>query len=402
MRENAMSTKKLPYKLSGSSKITTSIPNDLIILRNNCINSLNSSSSKADSITCIDTWLKYTEGLLTHRYEANNDAALIEEEIALALINVAVFYQDIGIETLYRAYESSQASNNLWTTSGTYLKRGLGLICFLGKNFQINTANDCQKMQVLNVLNLLSLEFQLLQQLGIVVLALSKLRSKISKDAVADLEPQELEELGKSSVFYAKLCIGSYSTASQCQGGRIVDALFMNYLQSLTYLFLSINQYNIDECGIAIGMLQESIKKLLNIVPNSQLKELDILSSTDITKKRDLIKMSFKRKIHGSTLKNQRIFEKKVPFSSKAYMMPLLKSSLDDFVIPLTILLRYRYQTTNENYSFKTVETDVSKLKELFPRGKSSDIEGTVWSFQDGHLTFADSNNATHNCGNYF
>ena len=77
--------------------------------------------------------------------------------------------------------------------------------------------------------------------------------------------------------------------------------------------------------------------------------------------------MSFKRKIHGSTLKNQRIFEKKVPFSSKAYMMPLLKSSLDDFVIPLTILLRYRYQTTNENYSFKTVETDVSKLKELFP-----------------------------------
>lgn len=131
-----MSTKKLPYKLSGSSKITTSIPNDLIILRNNCINSLNSSSSKADSITCIDTWLKYTEGLLTHRYEANNDAALIEEEIAIALINVAVFYQDIGIETLYRAYESSQASNNLWTTSGTYLKRGLGLICFLGRIFK--------------------------------------------------------------------------------------------------------------------------------------------------------------------------------------------------------------------------------------------------------------------------
>lgn len=402
MLENSTSTKILPYKLPNSAKIITAIPDDLIILRNNCVNSLNCSSSKVDSVVCIDTWLKYTNGLLTYRYEVGNAAALIEEEIAIALINVAVFYQDIGIETLHRAYESSQASNNLWTTSGTYLKRGLGLICFLRKNFQLNTINDGKKIQVLNLINQLSLEFQLLQQLGIIILALSKLRSKVSKDAVADLEPQELEELGKSSVFYAKLCIGSYNTASQCQGGRIVDVLFIKYLQSLTYLFLSINQYNIDECGIAIGMLQESIKKLLNIVPNSQLKELDILSSTDTTKKRDLIKMSFKRKLHGSPLKNQHIFEKKVPFSSKACMMPLLKSSLDDFIIPLTVLLRYRYQRTNENYSFKPVETEVAKLNELFPRGRSSDIEGTMWSFQDGHLTFENSNDATHTCGNYF
>lgn len=145
--------------------------------------------------------------------------------------------------------------------------------------------------------------------------------------------------------------------------GRIIYELFTEFDLSLP-INQPIQHWWVRNCHWDAPRIDQ---KLLNIVPNSQLKELDILSSTDITKKRDLIKMSFKRKIHGSTLKNQRIFEKKVPFSSKAYMMPLLKSSLDDFVIPLTILLRYRYQTTNENYSFKTVETDVSKLKELFP-----------------------------------
>lgn len=397
-----MSTKVLPYKLSNSSKITTSIPNELVLLRNACITSSDSSSSKVDIITCIDIWLKYANGLLTYRSQIGNAAALVEEEIVTALINVATFYQDIGVETLHRAYESSQPSNSLWTTSGTYLKRGLGLISFLKKTCKIGTTNDDKEIQVLDLTNQLSLEFQLLQELGIIILALSKLRSKVSKDAVVDLEPQELKDLGKSSVFYAKLCIGSYNTALQCQGGRIVDGLFLNFLQSLIYLFLSINQYNIDECGIAIGMLQESIKKLLSIVPNSQLKELDILSSTDTTRKRDLIKIAFKRKMHASTSKKQRIFQKAVSFSSKNDMMSLLRSSLDDFIVPLTILLRYRYQRTNENYSFKTVENDVDKLNELFPRGKSSDFQGTEWSFQDDHLTFENSNGTTNNCINYF
>ncbi|EHN02306.1 YGR122W-like protein [Saccharomyces cerevisiae x Saccharomyces kudriavzevii VIN7] len=397
-----MSTKSLPCKLSSSSKISSFIQNDLVILRNNCTNSLNNSSSKVDRITCIDTWLKYANGLLSYKYEFGDVEAYVAEEIAMVLINVAAFYQDIGIETLHRAYESSLPSNNLWTTSGTYLKRGLGLTYFLGAVFQTNATNEGKNMQIFNLNNQLSLEFQLLQQLGIVILALSKLRSKVSKDAIADLEFQELKELGTSSVFYAKLCIGSYNTALQCQGGRIVDGLFLNYLQCLIYLFLSINQYNIDECGIAIGMLQESIKKLLNIVPNSQLKELDVLSSTDITKKRELIKRALKRKIRGPTLKKQYIFEKKATLSFKNSMVPLLKSSVDDFIVPLTILLRYRYQRTNENFSFKPVENDVKKLNELFPSGKSSNLEGTVWSFQNGHLTFENSNDAAQDCGNYF
>lgn len=207
MRENSVSTKVLPYKLSNSSKITTSIPNELVLLRNACITSSDSSSSKVDIITCIDIWLKYANGLLTYRSQIGNAAALVEEEIVTALINVATFYQDIGVETLHRAYESSQPSNSLWTTSGTYLKRGLGLISFLKKTCKIGTTNDDKEIQVLDLTNQLSLEFQLLQELGIIILALSKLRSKVSKDAVVDLEPQELKDLGKSSVFYAKLAL---------------------------------------------------------------------------------------------------------------------------------------------------------------------------------------------------
>ncbi|QID85183.1 hypothetical protein GRS66_007741 [Saccharomyces pastorianus] len=402
MCDGSTSTKGLPYKLAEESRVKTLIPNDLVASRSNCIKTLNSSSPKVDSISCIDIWLNYANGLLSYRYEAGNVDPLVEEEISQVLINVATFYEDIGIETLHRAYESSQPSNNLWVTSGTYLKRGLGLVCFLKAISQTNAVADPKNMQVLNISNQLSLEFQLLQQLGIVILALSKLRSKVSKDAVVDLEPHELKELGTSSVFYAKLCIGSYNTALQCQDGRIVDFLFLKYLQSLIYLFLSINQYNMDECGIAIGMLQESVKKLLNIVPNSQLKELDILSSTDITKKRDILKKAFKRKIHTTTLKTSHIFEKKASSTYKNGMMPLLNLSLNDFIIPLTILLRYRYQRTNDNFSYKPVENDIEKLNKLLPRGKSSDIEGIPWTFQNGHLTFENSNDASNENENYF
>ncbi|CAI4063017.1 hypothetical protein N7582_002276 [Saccharomyces uvarum] len=402
MCDHSTSTKGLPYKLSEDSGVKTVIPNHLVLARNNCIKALNGSSSKVDSISCIDIWLTYANGLLSYRYETGNADPLVEEEISMVLINVATFYEDIGIETLHRAYESSQPSNNLWVTSGTYLKRGLGLVGFLRAISQTNTVTDPKNMRVLNISNQLSLEFQLLQQLGIVILALSKLRSKVSKDAIVDLEPHELKELGTFSVFYAKLCIGSYNTALQCRDGRIVDVIFLKYLQSLIYLFLSINQYNMDECGIAIGMLQESIKKLLNIVPNSQLKELDILSSTDITKKRDILKKAFKRKVHNTTSKTSHIFEKKASSSYKNGIMPLLNLSLDDFIIPLTILLRYRYQRTNDNFSFKPVENDVDKLNKLLPRGKTSDLEGTTWRFQNGRLTFENSNDASIDNENYF
>lgn len=207
MCDHSTSTKGLPYKLSEDSGVKTVIPNHLVLARNNCIKALNGSSSKVDSISCIDIWLTYANGLLSYRYETGNADPLVEEEISMVLINVATFYEDIGIETLHRAYESSQPSNNLWVTSGTYLKRGLGLVGFLRAISQTNTVTDPKNMRVLNISNQLSLEFQLLQQLGIVILALSKLRSKVSKDAIVDLEPHELKELGTFSVFYAKLAL---------------------------------------------------------------------------------------------------------------------------------------------------------------------------------------------------
>lgn len=59
--------------------------------------------------------------------------------------------------------------------------------------------------------------------------------------------------------------------------------------------------------------------------------------------------------------------------------MPVLQETLDDFVIPLALLLRYRFTQTNEKLSYQPIETDENVLRKLIPRGKAPELKGSQW-----------------------
>lgn len=332
---------------------------EITLLRKNAILSLK--SNEFNALSTIDILLEYSNALLNIR---NNSNPIFENEISIALINVAYYYRDISLDLMQRAYESTD-KDMLWGNSGSYLKKGLGYLQYL-------SIRDCAPY--VNVINDLSLEFKLIQQLGIVVLSLSKLRAKIyteSRDAIVDLQLQDVSDLASASVLYSKLVIGCYDTALKCATGIIVNSKSLTYLDGLSFLLLSMDEYKKDNMGIAIGMLEVAIEKFTKLVPATRLND----SILQKKRKRDTIKSVFSKQ------KLQDKLHKKQP-----QLIQLLQETLDDFIIPLIILLRYRYQQTNDKLSFSTVIKNEITLRASFPRGKTPDLKGNIYAFQNGKL----------------
>lgn len=362
---------------------------DVVIQRNNSIAAISDEKSRFDWLTRIDTLIEYASSLCSI---VQNDSTTEEDkynfkyEIAVSLINAASYNQDISLDMMQRAY-GLPMSDAIWSKSGIYLKRGLGLIQWVEQQFSSSFTQETSN-KLFKVLNEVSLEFEFLQQIGIVVLSLSKLRSKVYKnqrDAVLDFQEEDLRDLSSNSVLYAKLVIGCYETALKCSNdeGSIINKPLIIYLNSLMFLLLSLDQYSKNQCGIAIGMIEEAIASLSKIVPKSQLND-SILSKK---RKRDILKNAFHKKTSSSSSSNNNIdlLHPSFTFPSRKsknhQLLPLLRETLDDFLIPLSLLLNYRYQQTNEKLTFQPVEKDESSLRKLFPRGKAPELRGSQWIF---------------------
>lgn len=359
---------------------------DVVIQRNNSIAAISDEESRLDWLTRIDTLIKYASSLcclIQNNSNTEEDKNIFKYEIAVSLINAASYNQDISLDMMQRAY-GSPMSDTIWARSGIYLKRGLGLIQWVEQQFSSSFTQDTSN-KLFNVLNEVSLEFQLLQQIGIVVLSLSKLRSKVYKDqrdAVLDFQEEDLQDLSLNSILYAKLVIGCYETALKCNNdeGSIINKPLIIYLNSLIFLLLSLDQYSKNQCGIAIGMIEVAIANLSKIVPKSQLND-SILAKK---RKRDILKNAFHKKSSTSNNNND-ILHPNFTFSTRKsknhQLLPLLRETLDDFLIPLIVLLRYRYQQTNEKLTFQPIEKDEASLRKLFPRGKAPELQGSQWIF---------------------
>ncbi|CCD25876.2 uncharacterized protein NDAI_0G01000 [Naumovozyma dairenensis CBS 421] len=385
---------ELPLQLTKKSALQKCLTSDGILLRERCIKLLDAhSAKKIDALLAIDTFFEYGNILLTyiHADEIPQELSvntLLDETIEI-LIDIAFYHENIILNLLQRAYDTPDLSSTLWSKSGCYLKNGLGILDYLSSlinKFQYHS-------KYYELMNQLSLEFKLLQQLSIIVLSLSKLRSKIyneKNDAILDFQEEDLRELASNSSFYAKICIGCRELLFQHNKKEFKSLLLTTalgyYLDSLTFLLLSMDQYNNDECGIAIGMLEQSIKSLSGIIPLSELNTT-ILNEKTI-KKKDIFKLKIQSK------KNPLRMDSKITnYGTKTgknnnnnTLIPVLQDSLDDFVIPLITLLRYRYNITNEKLSFKPVENDRTKLERFFPRGKIPDLNGTKWVFHNNKL----------------
>ncbi|CCH60330.1 hypothetical protein TBLA_0C05330 [Henningerozyma blattae CBS 6284] len=371
----SLSLSKLPIPFTNNKICNEGWPPYLLTSRNECIINMRSLKGEIDYLSLIDSWLQYTSNLL-REIHANNFAKLIIQnysyDLEIAIINCAYFYQQHSLNILERAYISEQ-KDILWSTSGKYLKRGLGLLGYYLENYDI-LALSTTSFQLCTDL---ASQFKLVQQIGVLVLSLSKLRSnmyKESKDAVLDIQSQDISTLATNSLLYGKIAIGCKDTALKCSSdNQVINATLIDYLEALSYILISLEEYRKDETGNSIGLLNLAINHLKKINPNLLLDN----SILKTTKKRDKFKSIIQTKIPSKNT----ILPKK---NNGGGLLPVLKETLDDLILPLVILLKYRYQTTNNKLTFKEIENDSIKLQALLPRGISPDLQGSKWSLDSG------------------
>lgn len=371
-----------PLQFDSKSIVTKSFSSDLKYLRINAINITNSENSKNDEITDLsktEILLHYANELIL--FTGSQFVSVdLQNEIATCLVDVGFFYQNASLEMLQRAYDTPADNDNAWTTSGTYLKKGLGILEFL-KIIVPNFTNT----SLFERLSEMIIEFKLIQQLGILILSLTKLKKSMSNDTSSelDLQTNDLKKASATSAFYAKLSVGCHETCIQLKKGRLINSGLTHYVDGLTYLLLSMDQYRKDECGIAIGMLEQSINCYSHIVPRSKLTST--ILSTPKLKVKPLDKMtnSFKSTLLKTKQKSDRTLKIE---DTKRKLIPVLDDTLENFLIPLISLLGYVYNHSNDKLYFQPVIRDEAELKRLIPQGKSPQLESIPWYFNNGKI----------------
>lgn len=363
------------------------IPPDLSFLRSNVLSSTNDPSS---SVTAkIDAHITYLDALLNYYYFTTQDPVL-ENEITITSINASYFYQLLAQDLLTRAYTDN--STEAWSRSGSYNKKSIGILQFLLESAIPRTTELLTQVQTY------ILCWTLFQQLGIVVLSVSKLRGQLygysakrpGYETLLDFQESDLKELSKSSSLYARLCIGCRDSCTKLLSTHLSKDVhyLIRYLDALTFLLLSMDQYKQDQCGVALGMLNSAVDSLSQGLLSS--KDLKLIHDTKFKDKLkgkipDLKGMQLKQKLKFSGKKG---IETNVPSTPTKYnkgaLHPLLNNTLQDFIIPLTMLLQYRYTKTNEKLSFQPIIRDRQQILKLWPQGKTPEVNGTKWVFEDG------------------
>lgn len=352
---------ELPIELPGRAPAVVEGKPEVVAARNACVSAIGNDGG--DVLARIDVLLEYAGEILG--LEGAEQA--LECEVAVAVVDAAYLEQEMSLEMLERAYGSPLA-DSAWGSSGACLRRGVGLLQFVEEHVRAG-------QELFRLISTLKLELQFLQQMSVVVLSLSKLRSKVysgRRDAVLDFRDQDVAELATNSLLYAKLVIGCYDTATKCSASSVVNKPLMSYLNCLTFLLMSLDQYSKDQCGVALGMVDQAIRYLSQIVPADRLSD-SILATR---KKTDFLKNAI-----GKRSKNPRKTLRWIRRSKREELIPVLALTLDDFVIPLSQLLRYRYRQMNEKLAYQRVETDEAALRKLFPRGKAPELKGSQWFF---------------------
>ena len=400
-----------PIPFNDTSTIITNFPSDLQYLRNNAISIVKNPTTPNKDINInfgifgnqnhdiadlskVDILLEYANGLIL--FTKNQFTSLeLQSEIIICLIDVGFFYQNIALDLLQNAYESpSNGPDNLWTTSGTYLKKGLGILEFL-KNLVPNFIDTKLFKRVSEMM----IEYKLIQQLGILVLALTKLKKSLSNGTgnEMDLQTKNLKDASSTCLFYSKISVGCLETCIQLGRGRIINDTLKNYLQGLVYLLLSMDQFRNDQCGVAIGMLEQSINSFSNIIPRSKLTSTVLSAPKMKIKPINKMKNSFKstllktkqksiKAINFDTQSNNNNNNNNSNSNSNNNLLPVIDDTLENLIIPLITLLNYVYHHTNDELFFQSIVTDEPELKKFIPKGKSPQLEPLPWWFNNGKI----------------
>lgn len=388
---------ELPLRFPELSTLQQVLPPNVLNQRENSVACVSRSGGHLDSLARIDVLLDYGSSLYNISCKDGSNSNL-NQELLICLIDTAFFYREISLDVMQRAY-GSEKTDGAWSTGGSYLRKGLGLLQFTLNLILSSSISIDDKGTICSLVQDMMGEMRLLQQIGIVILSLSKLRVKMykdKKDAVLDFQENDLKDLATNSVLYAKLVIGCLDTALRCNHGTIINSSLFAYLNSLIFLLLSLDEYNKDETGIAIGMIEKSADYISKVVDKSQLN--DRLLSRN--RKRDKLKKAF----HKKPFQHDNIGSSGFPWirnDRDQHLLSLLQETLDDFLLPLISLLRYRYRQTNDKVNFRPIENEESSLRKLFPRGKAPDAQFDNWSFDQQSCKFAPKPKSSSGGGYY-
>lgn len=369
-----------PIPFNEKSTVIELFNSDIKYLRTQAIGVVNDKSNEdINELSKIEILLDYANALILFSGK-HFVTSQLQNEIGTCLIDIGFFYQNAALDMLQRAYDLPSENENAWTASGTYLKRGLGILEFL-KDIVPNFIDTT----LFKRLSEMIIEFKLIQQVGILVLSLTKLKKSLSNDVSneLDLQTNDLKDASKTSSFYAKLSVGCYETCIQLGRGRIINNSLSHYLEGLTYLLLSMDQYRKDECGVAIGLLEQCINSYSHIIPRSRLT--NTIFSTPKIKTKTVKK--FTNSLQSTFLKTREKSTKTFKIDNHdSQLLPVLDDSLENFIIPLISLLSYVYNHSNEKLFFQPVIRDELELKRLFPQGKSPQLDAIQWYFNGDRI----------------
>lgn len=364
------------------AKATSLFSSDLNYLRNNAVTIVrgdHNGNNELSDLSKSEVLLEYANALITSTGRQFTTLEL-QNEIIICVIDVAFFYQSAALEMLQRAYDLSANNDNSWMSSGIYLKRGLGLLEFL-KVLVPNFMNEGLYKRLSEMIA----EFNLLQQLSILVLSLSKLKRNLSNDISKelDLQTNDLKTASSTSSFYAKIAVGCHETCIQLGKGHLINKTLSHYLEGLTYLLLSMDQYRNDKCGTAIGMLEQCINSFSHIIPRSTLTSTILSTPKQKVKPLNKVTNSFK----STLLKTKQTSARKLKIQNENIdLLPVLNDTLENFIVPLIYLLDYVYNHSNDKLFFQAIVRDEQELKKLVPRGKCPKLEPLPWCFNNGKL----------------
>ncbi|CAR24377.1 uncharacterized protein KLTH0F14432g [Lachancea thermotolerans CBS 6340] len=370
---------ELPLQIPAGTQLSP----ELSLLRQDASRAVESGSDTS-AMNKFDVHLQFASALLkSHAIFPDTE---LEELICIAVVNMAFFCQQSCERLVRKAY--LEGSKEAWASSGQYNKKAIGLLKFLVSSRIASTTS------LLGMVQTYIKCWTLSQQLSVVIFSLSKLRSQICGSSKADVDRYErllgfqesdIKDLAKASLLYARLCIGCRETCSQLANTSLSSLCepLCRYLDALTFVLMSLDCYRNDECGKAIGMLEAATDCLAKgLISNKQLKliqETKKLKGKIASKFREL-------KSEGSKLQTKiKLFKRSTPIE-RGELHPFLQSTLEDFIIPLVMLLHHRYVNTNDKVFFQPVVNQREELTHSWPQGKTPELVGTAWFFDGEQL----------------
>ncbi|CUS21882.1 LAQU0S04e02960g1_1 [Lachancea quebecensis] len=356
---------------------------ELSLLRQDAARAVESGSDTS-AMNKFDVHLNFASALLKSRLIFPDPE--LDDLICIVVVNMAFFCQQSCERLVQKAY--LEGSKEAWSSSGNYNKKAIGLLKFLISLKIPNTTS------LLGMVQTYIKCWTLSQQLSVVIFSLSKLRSQICGSSSAgfdryerllEFQESDIKDLAKASLLYARLCIGCRETCSQLANTNLSSLCepLHQYLEALTFVLMSLDCYKNDECGKAIGMLEAATDCLAKgLISNKQLKLIQ-----ETKKLKGKIASKFKElKTEGSKLQTKlKLFKRSTP-TDRGELHPFLQSTLEDFIIPLMVLLHHRYVNTNDKVFFQPVVNQRDELTHSWPQGKTPELVGTAWVFDGEQL----------------